>query len=72
MCRLNAVGADDLRPKKKDVSGLRRLEIKSFFNAQTSMEIFRSELMGLFSVRTDVSHFARQRFYGLLRLMITS
>ena len=36
---------------------MRRLEIKSFFYAQTSMEIFRGGLVGLFSIRTDVSHF---------------
>jgi len=36
---------------------MRRLEIKLFSNAQTSMEIFRGELVGLFSIRTDVNHF---------------
>jgi hypothetical protein len=48
-------------PKKKDASGMRRLEIESFFNAQTSMEIFGSELVGLFSIRADVSHFNIKR-----------
>ena len=36
---------------------MRRLEIKLFFNAQKSMEIFRGELVGLFSIRTDVNYF---------------
>ena len=36
---------------------MRRLEIESFFNAQTSMEIFGGELMGLFSIWADISHF---------------
>ena len=40
---------------------MRRLEIESFFNAQTSMEIFGGELVGLFSIRADVSHFNIKR-----------
>ena len=36
---------------------MRRLEIESFFYAQTSMEIFGGELMGFLGIRTDVSHF---------------
>ena len=47
--------------KKKDVSKMRRLKIESFFNAQTSMEIFGGELVGLFSILADVSHFNIKR-----------
>ena len=43
--------------KEKDVSELRRLLIESFFNAQTSMEIFGGKLVRLFSIGADVNDF---------------